>query len=573
MYHYLYSNDMRISTLEEKATEYAHMFLTETVPSAVENKSVNNSANTVGYYLNLANKDRSARLAAKGDVRSVILNFIKTFQYPNARNLNNFKEVLNDGIQIAPLREIIKILFLGTQMLGPEFHLTKEEIINYIFYNDNKAKNTNPNRVDILKEVLQFRKTGVLESNIAPEEERIWKQEGRQVNELLSILIWSGFVRKDDEKFSLCINLGDSTGYKADLLDILIYDEYWEYPERVPKIDELRESYYEYVDSQIPKKKVESLQLENNIKINKLDKTIQNLYFGAPGTGKSYAVTELIKNCYPGVEEKENPFVFKTTVYQDYSYYNFVGSIMPSSKNDEITYEFKPGVFTQALAKALLFKDKDIFLVLEEMSRGNVASIFGDIFQLLDRDYSGESEYVINNNLISTFLKRKGIENDKIFLPSNLHILGTVNTSDQNVNVIDTAFKRRFGFIYVDVKPVYNADGYPLNSYEFSLGGDFVFEWNKLYMSLNKFITEVLELPEDKQIGQFFIKFENIIGNNADKYCYDEIQNKLLHYLWDDVQSASFISSEKIFKSKYKTFSNLYEGFKNRENVFSEKFL
>ncbi|EJH4517450.1 hypothetical protein NDL61_002340, partial [Staphylococcus pseudintermedius] len=119
MYHYLYSNDMRISTLEEKATEYAHMFLTETVPSAVENKSVNNSANTVGYYLNLANKDRSARLAAKGDVRSVILNFIKTFQYPNARNLNNFKEVLNDGIQIAPLREIIKILFLGTQMLGP----------------------------------------------------------------------------------------------------------------------------------------------------------------------------------------------------------------------------------------------------------------------------------------------------------------------------------------------------------------------------------------------------------------------------------------------------------------------
>ncbi|PWZ83421.1 hypothetical protein DD879_12800, partial [Staphylococcus pseudintermedius] len=182
---------------------------------------------------------------------------------------------------------------------------------------------------------------------------------------------------------------------------------------------------------------------------------------------------------------------------------------------------FKPGVFTQALAKALLFKDKDIFLVLEEMSRGNVASIFGDIFQLLDRDYSGESEYVINNNLISTFLKRKGIENDKIFLPSNLHILGTVNTSDQNVNVIDTAFKRRFGFIYVDVKPVYNADGYPLNSYEFSLGGDFVFEWNKLYMSLNKFITEVLELPEDKQIGQFFIKFENIIGNNADKYCYD----------------------------------------------------
>lgn len=573
MYHYLYSNDMRISSLEEKAIEFAHMFLTGTVPSADENKSVNNSANTVGYYLNLANKDRSARLAAKGDVRSVILNFIKTFQFPNARNLNNFKEVLDDGIQIAPLREIIKVLFLANQTIGSDFYLTKDEIINFIFYNDDIAKNSNPNRGRILKDVLEYRKSGIFKPNIAPIEDRVWKQEDRQINELLSILIWSDFVKRDGEKYSLSINLEDSINYKSDLLDIIIYDGYWEYPDEDLKLLELRASYFDYVDSQIPEKKVESLQLENNINNNKLDTTIQNLYFGAPGTGKSFAVTELIKKAYPDIDEKENPFVFKTTVYQDYSYYNFVGSIMPSSKNDEITYEFKPGIFTQALTKAFLYIDKDVFIVLEEMSRGNIASVFGDIFQLLDRDSTGESEYVINNDLITTFLKRKGIEKNKIYLPSNLHILGTVNTSDQNVNVIDTAFKRRFGFIYVDVKPVSNEVGEFLNSYEFTLADGSVFEWNKLYMSLNKFITENLGLSEDKQIGQFFIKFDNVVGLDPDKCRYEEIQNKLLHYLWDDVQSASLISNESIFNSKYKTFSRLYEAFSNRENVFSEKFL
>ncbi|RAN56430.1 hypothetical protein B8A33_05165 [Dolosigranulum pigrum] len=311
-----------------------------------------------------------------------------------------------------------------------------------------------------------------------------------------------------------------------------------------------------------------------DINCNKMESTLQRMYFGAPGTGKSYEVTQVIKQAYPNIEEKDNPFVFKTTVFSDYSYYDFIGNIMPIKKDDEIKYEFQLGIFTQALNMAFMHSDKDIFLVVEEMSRGDIASIFGDIFQLLDRDADGISEYSINNDSISYWLEKNGIKLKKIYLPSNLHILGTVNTSDQNVNVIDTAFKRRFDFIYVSVDPSYKKDSNELlNEFVFDLKdrNELVkFEWNKLYMALNKFIVRELDLSEDKQLGQFFIKFENY---KTDDDKFNAIKNKVLHYLWDDVQSASMNNSVRIFLNDITTFSELYKEFSDKKLVFSEEFL
>lgn len=312
----------------------------------------------------------------------------------------------------------------------------------------------------------------------------------------------------------------------------------------------------------------------DDIYCNKLNLTLQRMYFGAPGTGKSFEVTQVIKQVYQSIEEKDNPFVFKTTVFSDYSYYDFIGNIMPIKKDDEIKYEFQPGIFTQALNMAFMYSDKDIFLVVEEMSRGDIASIFGDIFQLLDRDEKGISEYSINNDSISYWLEKSGIELKKIYLPANFHILGTVNTSDQNVNVIDTAFKRRFDFIYVSVDPsIDDGNNEPLNEFVFELkdGNELVkFEWNKLYMALNKFIVNELGLSEDKQLGQFFVKFGNY-GSDDDKF--DAIKNKVLHYLWDDVQSASMNDSVSIFLNDITTFSELYKEFSDKKLVFSEEFL
>ncbi len=570
MYHYLYTNDMRVSTLEDKAEGFAKMFLRDTLPSAKENKSLNNNANTVGFYLSLINKGNCANLAAKGDVRTVILNFIKTFQYPNPRTKESFENALNDGIKVAPMREIIKILFLFSQIKNDEVYLTDEEILNFIFYNDDLAKNSNPNRVGIINQIEEYRLNKKLGNNIAKSTERNWKHQDRQIKELLNVLEWSKFVRLEKDKVYFILPKDDDEKYKAELLDVIMFNDFWEDTLDNKEYKDLKESYIEYCDSQLNYKNI-SNETFDDIVCNKLERNVQRLYFGAPGTGKSYGVTKLISKCYPDIEERENPFIFKTTVYSDYSYYNFVGNIMPVTKDGEIGYDFTAGIFTKALVQAFEYPQKDIFLVIEEMSRTDIAAVFGDIFQLLDRDEFGKSEYSINNDLITYFLNKSGIEISKIVLPSNLHIIGTVNTSDQNVNVIDTAFKRRFDFIYSNVKPVKDIEtGEYKNTYIFTLDGK-EFEWNKLYMALNKFIVKKLELSEDKQIGQFFIKFDLF---DTEKLKYEAIQNKLLHYLWEDVQNAAISDEYKIFDNDtYFSFSILYDGFKNKKNVFSKKFI
>lgn len=300
--------------------------------------------------------------------------------------------------------------------------------------------------------------------------------------------------------------------------------------------------------------------------------TYQKIFFGAPGTGKSYKVSKLIEETFGKDENLIKNNVIRTTIYQDYSYYDFIGNIMPENDGTQIKYVFKPGPLTEALTKAFENENEDIFLVIEEMSRGNIASIFGDIFQLLDRE-NGVSQYPIDNSLISQYIEKEltiddeKIKNGKIYLPSNLHILGTVNTSDQNVNVMDTAFKRRFLFEYVDTKPVYDEEKNPLNDFKFELLNE-KFNWIKLYQNLNKFIVEDLELSEDKQLGQFFLKFTENEEEN-----YEQLNNKLLQYLWEDVVLASISDNVKLFDDDIKTFSNLYEKFKNREQIFSEVFI
>ncbi|HEM3437603.1 AAA family ATPase [Streptococcus suis] len=302
------------------------------------------------------------------------------------------------------------------------------------------------------------------------------------------------------------------------------------------------------------------------------EEIIQEIHFGAPGTGKSYSISKIISNSYSGYsEEDDNPFVLRTTIHSEYSYYDFIGSVMPVSENNSIKYKFQPGIFTKALANALKYQENDVFLIIEEMSRGNIAAIFGDTFQLLDRKQDGNSEYQIDNAIISDYLIEFGVKsrgNDKIYIPSNLHIIGTVNTSDQNVNVIDTAFKRRFNFEYKSVEPARDESKKLLNSFNFNIGSE-SFEWNCFYTALNNFIVDKLELSDDKQIGQFFVKVNS--GSNA----FSIIKNKVLHYLWDDVQEAS-LKNIKLFNESVKSFTQLFDIFTETakfEDIFSQLFI
>lgn len=298
---------------------------------------------------------------------------------------------------------------------------------------------------------------------------------------------------------------------------------------------------------------------------------LQVMYYGAPGTGKSYSIASLIKKSYPGYTEyDDNPYVFRTTIYRDYSYYDFVGNIMPVTKEGKVSYEFVPGIFTTALCTALRTQDRniDVYLILEEMSRGDIASIFGDIFQLLDRDDTGKSMYGINNKSIYEYLILNGVikAGHKIIIPSNLHIIGTVNTSDQNVNVIDTAFKRRFDFKYIGVDPIHvdGKDDEYVNNFDIQFTDTVKYEWVKLYQAINHIIINDLGLAEDKQLGPFFLKDKG--DDDANR---EQVSDKLLHYLWQDVERVSYTGAS-LFDDSIKSFGQLYSTFKNKKNILSE---
>ena len=305
--------------------------------------------------------------------------------------------------------------------------------------------------------------------------------------------------------------------------------------------------------------------------IDQREHPLQRMLYGAPGTGKSYSISSLIRQSYPSYNEyDDNPYVFRTTIYRDYSYFDFVGNIMPVTKDGKISYEFVPGIFTTALFAALRNQDSgiDVYLILEEMSRGDIASIFGDIFQLLDRDDTGKSMYGINNKSIYEYLilNRALKPGYKIVIPKNLHIIGTVNTSDQNVNVIDTAFKRRFDFKYVGVEPIKSNNGY-INNFSINFTSADQYEWVKLYQAINHVIINDLGLAEDKQLGPFFLKDK---GN--DDLNRDQVANKLLHYLWQDVERVSYTSGS-LFADGITSFSQLYYAFEKQENILSKSVI
>lgn len=297
------------------------------------------------------------------------------------------------------------------------------------------------------------------------------------------------------------------------------------------------------------------------------DNINQMIYYGAPGTGKSFEADSEILKTYPNyknISHGDSSFVFKTTIHPEYSYHDFIGQIMPTKNGPDITYDFQPGIFTLALDKALKEENnkKKIYLVIEEMSRGNISSVFGDIFQLLDRK-DGISEYPINNLEIAEYIFND--KNHKIFIPANLSIIGTVNTSDQNVFVMDTAFKRRFDFIYIDTQPIKDSYDNYLNDFEIEIEDDKMVSWVEIYQKINEFITLEMGLPEDKQIGQFFLKDAGSTDTNRLQF-----QNKVLQYLWQDIETAAIYtdSSKKLFPH-HNTYSKLYTDFKNRSPILN----
>lgn len=370
------------------------------------------------------------------------------------------------------------------------------------------------------------------------------------------------------------------------------------------------------------------------------DQTLQQIFYGAPGTGKS----KTIKNSTEQAEKEGR--VFRTTFHPDSDYSTFVGCYKPGMKSSDriysaeelavklkeiknsgvtypchkfaaqywrslkdlsadtikqilvacgftesmnveiskgvaigqeylnkdedgkIIYTFTPQAFTNAYVKAWN-TEEDVYLIIEEINRGNCAQIFGDLFQLLDRK-NGVSEYPIDADAdLANYLSKKLAssthkditdeirEGKKLKLPSNLYIWATMNTSDQSLFPIDSAFKRRWEWKYIPIKE------HPDKKYKIEIG-EKTYDWWGFLERINKVIGETTS-SEDKKLGYFFVKTE------TSKVSDEQFVEKVLFYLWNDV-FKNYGFDHTIFskgdKDKF-VFSDFFnaDGTPNKDNV------
>lgn len=299
---------------------------------------------------------------------------------------------------------------------------------------------------------------------------------------------------------------------------------------------------------------------------------LQQIFYGAPGTGKSHKVKEITGE----KENEDKPNVFRTTFHPDTDYASFVGCYKPimkpvpdkyqavAGRDEDIAYDFVPQAFTDAYVYAYNHEDEPTYLVIEEINRGNCAQIFGDLFQLLDRNENGTSDYKIKADKdLAKYLKdgndvdgnailanKAGIKDGKLCLPSNLYILATMNTSDQSLFPIDSAFKRRWDWEYVAID--YNE---PKSSAFTITIGSSTFKWVDFIKEVNKKIFDLTQ-SEDKQMGNFFIKS----SVDQKQFC-----SKVMFYLWNEVLKDEVENTKYFFyedkgndrPAKF-TFTDLY---------------
>lgn len=555
MVEFIFTNDLRISRLREKIKEVAILVKNNRISEL--GKSEQNNANAIKFYFNLQPGTNTLEAAAHGNVDAVILNFLRKFQFPNPREARAYVSNRQDGVRLKPYNAIISLLYTG-YLQDSNFYLTLDEIYKFIFSNPRVYGVRNVDYISVLSSLLDYRTNKQLPTDITSP---VWNNYSRQLREMIKISTWIQFLKYDQDKLSLKIE-NSSVENKAAFLDI-VFDQ--SFLDAADDFTRFKSSYIRYMDIESYSLEDQSQDESNLVQVD----TWNKIYYGAPGTGKSYSVSEEIKSIYPNyIEEESADYVVRTSLHPEYTYSDFVGQVMPVKNGEDITYDFKPGVFTNALKKAIELPGQAVYLVLEELSRANVAAVFGDLFQLLDRNDNGVSQYKISNPIIAKEIHGNNCENDDIRLPANLLIRGTVNTNDQNVFVMDTAFKRRFEWEYVSTEPVIGANGEFLNNPEIEYQRGSKVSWCEFYQAVNDYITSEMELGEDKQIGQFFIKFADQGYSERNQTL---IKNKLLQYLWEDVDKASF--NARLFSSAIKNFSTLYKMFGSGERVFSTLFL
>lgn len=280
------------------------------------------------------------------------------------------------------------------------------------------------------------------------------------------------------------------------------------------------------------------------------------IFYGAPGTGKTHTVDSMVngKRCV------------RTVFHPDMQNSDFVGALKPVMQEDRVTYSFSPGPFALALRKALEQPDLENYLVIEELNRAPAAAVFGDLFLLLDRDENGAGKYDVDfptpefKAWLSTSLGR---EFERVSLPSNLWLLATMNSADQGVYPIDTAFRRRWRQEYV---PIDYSDA-PNGTLDIVLGDRSIksLPWHVFAKTMNDHLTEQLDIAEDRLLGPWFVTEEDLARSSL-------IPGKVLIYLWDDLLRHH--GREIVFDvSAVKTFGEVSARVASSKRIFSDELL
>lgn len=338
-------------------------------------------------------------------------------------------------------------------------------------------------------------------------------------------------------------------------------------------------------------------------------KSYNRIIFGAPGTGKSFRLNK---------ESNESNFteITRVTFHPDYSYSQFVGTYKPvmvknrnevtvenasamngaASEKEEIAYKYVPGPFLRTLVAALKSgrteNPQNYLLIIEEINRARVAAVFGDVFQLLDRNADGESEYKIQTsedlrNFLSEPEQLGGKPDDykTLKLPNNFYIWATMNSADQGVFPMDTAFKRRWNFEYIGVNDKETVEQIKDIKLPIKDSNGKSIKWDLFRRTINKRLLSVCKVNEDKLLGAFFIsktdlekankcaEQDNTESTKAKEEFINLFKSKVLMYLYED---AAKMRVKDFFAGVSKddmTYSKVCEEFeRNGIEVFGEDF-
>ena len=560
MYNYLYTNDMRISDLPDSIKRVSEILLSGMEPYQVD-KSFGNNGATIQFYFNLQDNTETL-IKGKDATLEVIRNFILKFQFPNTRTLESFRNTLNDKILFAPYRAIISVLYKLALNESNTSHLTHDEILFFFFCNSEVCTNPNFDIDKLINRITSYRNRSYdiiskVKANIR------WNQYERQLREMMTVLQYASSIFKNRAGI-LSFVMPTSTDDIAFIHEVISYNRIW-YPSNIEDFNLSNKEYISYMDTAKTPYYVIELNKSHKPDIKTVEESLQQIYFGAPGTGKSHEVKKNI-----GTHKS-----FRITFHPDTDYSSFVGAYKPTSvevpmlttlgekaipvkdmegnplTENKIIYTYVKQAFLNAYIEAWKEQANEtpqpVYLVIEEINRGNCAQIFGDIFQLLDRNTNGFSDYAIvpdadlsrhvkkdleklviaNKEAINAIYEEceedmvdKVVNGKVLLLPNNLYIWATMNTSDQSLFPIDSAFKRRWDWKYIKI-----ADAH--ENWQIKVGTK-TYDWWQFVQAINYFVFDATQ-SEDKNLGYFFAKAKDSIINA------ETFVSKVIFYLYTDV--------------------------------------